>query len=197
MRVILFNLFPYRERRNEAKRRMVLCQIGVSAVLALVVAGLVNVEFQRRYSIQDEYLMRLGRLEEDLTRKVAQVQQQRDRVLELKRQIKALEDVEAQSVVASELMAFLDQSLPMPVGLNRLVLREGELVVEGYTSSVSELAAWVARLELEDELFHAVDLVYVRTTPSEDQDGRPSGMHQFEIKAVLKGGANGTSTGRI
>ncbi|WP_370262834.1 PilN domain-containing protein [Limnobacter sp.] len=197
MRVILFNLFPYRERRNEATRRMVLCQIGVSAVLALVVAGLVNAEFQRRYSIQDEYLMRLGRLEEDLTRKVAQVQQQRDRVLELKRQIKALEDVEAQSVVASELMAFLDESLPMPVGLNRLVLREGELAVEGYTSSVSELAAWVARLELEDELFHTVDLVYVRTTPSEDQDGRPSGMHQFEIKAVLKGGANGTSTGRI
>ncbi|HEX4878338.1 MAG TPA: hypothetical protein VFV39_00705 [Limnobacter sp.] len=198
MRVILFNLYPYRERRNVAKKRRVLAEMAAAFGLGALLCWMVSAEFDARIRNQQTYLQELGQMEADLARRVHEVQQKKDRVTALKRQVNALEAVEAQSMVAGELIAYLDESLPEPVNVNRLLLADGVLYINGHTKAVADLAAWVGQLEVEDTLFSKVDLVFVRTPEINDsvakKDTQTPDLHVFEIKAILTGGVHGTAT---
>ncbi|HEX4843249.1 MAG TPA: PilN domain-containing protein [Limnobacter sp.] len=191
MRVILFNLYPYRTQRNQAKQRRVVLEILMAMFAVLVFCYLVRAELDGDLERQQIYLQELGRLESDIARQVAEIQSKKDRIQVLKRQIEALEAVERESLVVSDLMAYLDASIPNQVSLRRLAFEDGVLTLMGTTHAVADLASWLAHLEAESELFSKVDLVFVRLKENASKVEGGALEHEFEIKATIQRGGHG------
>ncbi|HEX4918306.1 MAG TPA: PilN domain-containing protein [Limnobacter sp.] len=194
MRVILFNLYPYRTQRNQIRKRRVLGEFLAVVSIALVFGFLIRAELNTDLANQSVYLQELSRLENDIAQQVAEIQSKKDRILVLKRQVDALEAVEKESLLVSELLAYLDESIPDQVSIRRFSFDKGVLTLAGNALSVSDLALWLGNLEGEVDLFSKVDLVFVRLKESSRKAGDAVGEHEFEIKAFIQRGRHATST---
>lgn len=197
MRVILFNLYPYRNHRESKRRRRVIAELSAGLLVGLFFCYAVGSEFSQRVANKENFLSNLSAMEAEMATQAAEVQIKKDRVAELSRQVGALEAVEKESLLASQWLSFLDRTVPNGVSLTRLSAKMDAMFIGGFTSSVSELAAWVDQMESGNALFQSVDLV----TLVEAQPNAGSGttaitanntagqeVHQFEIKALLRGG---------
>lgn len=185
MRVILFNLFPYRADRELKKRRRVLAELGVGVLAGLLICHAVGNEFADRVIRKSQFLSNLAAMEAEMTERVDVVQAKKDRVTVLKRQVNALKTVQAESLLASEWVSFLDTTVPASVSMTRLYVVKGVLHVNGFTSTVSTLANWVDDMEAGNTLFKSVDLVTL-IAPRDDAESVTAPRHVFEIRAQLR-----------
>ncbi|HEX4856433.1 MAG TPA: hypothetical protein VFV28_06435 [Limnobacter sp.] len=195
MRVILFNLYPYRLQRERRRKKRVISELAVGAALGLLLCWSVTVEFSRRVEEKQAFTARLGAIEEEVAARVQQIQAMKDRVAVLKRQVNALTAVEKESVLASQWVSYFDATVPANVSLTRLFVTDREIVLNGMTPAVSSLGQWVNQMEAGNRLFSSVDLVSV--TEQLDKPGKqdrqvsPStststSRHLFEIRALLR-----------
>ncbi|WP_138517013.1 PilN domain-containing protein [Limnobacter alexandrii] len=186
MRVILFNLFPYRAMRETRRKRRVITELAVGSVLGFWVCYGIGLEFDARLERQQGFLGNLNAMESEMTSRVAEVQAMKDKVAVLGRQVNALKAVERESILASRWVSYLDATVPSNVSMNRLVVNKNMLVVNGFTDAVSSLAQWVDQMEAGNSLFVSVNLVSV-TESKKSVDGAPDNRHSFEIRAILRG----------
>jgi len=186
MRVILFNLFPYRAMRETRRKRRVITELAVGSVLGFWVCYGIGLEFDARLERQQGFLGNLNAMESEMTSRVAEVQAMKDKVAVLGRQVNALKAVERESILASRWVSYLDATVPSNVSMNRLVVNKNMLVVNGFTDAVSSLAQWVDQMEAGNSLFESVDLVSV-TEPKKTVKGVVDNRHLFEIRAILRG----------
>lgn len=186
MRVILFNLFPYRALRETRRKRRVITELAAGSVLGLGVCYGIGLEFDARLERQQGFLGQLNAMESEMTSRVAEVQAMKDKVAVLGRQVNALQAVERESILASRWVSYLDVTVPSNVSMNRLVVNKNMLVVNGSTDAVSSLAQWVDQMEAGNSLFASVNLVSV-TESKKSVDGVPDNRHSFEIRAILRG----------
>ena len=170
MRVILFNLYPYRVFRENRRRRRVLIELGLGLLLGLLVCLSVSNEFDARLEAKQAFMGNLSAMEADVAARVQEVQAMKNRVAELNRQIKALERVEAESLLASEWVSYLDSTVPSAVSLTRLMVEDDVMFINGFTSTVSSLAMWVDQMEAGNALFKSVELISVTVIPSSRRD---------------------------
>lgn len=187
MRVILFNLYPYRAFREDKRKRRIFAELGLGLVLGLALCYSIGNEFAHRVAEKQQFLSNLSARESDMETRVAHVQTMKDRVAVLDRQVKALKTVEEESLLASQWVSFLDQTVPANVSLTRLYVAKQVLYVNGFTDTVSSLAQWVEQMEAGNSLFKSVELVTV-TEPGNEPQGAVVKRHVFEIKAQLRGG---------
>lgn len=185
MRVILFNLFPYRADSERKKRRRVLVELGVGVLAGLLICHAVGNEFADRVARKDQFMSNLEAMEAEMAERVAVVQEKKDRVTTLKRQVNALKTVQRESLLASQWVSFLDATVPAGVSMTRLYVAKGVLHVNGFTSTVSTLASWVDDMEAGNTLFKSVDLVTL-VAPRDETDGVTASRHVFEIRAQLR-----------
>lgn len=187
MRVILFNLFPYRVLRERRKKRRVIVELTVGTLIGLSVCYSIGSEFEARVARQQAFISNLSAMESEMASRVAEVQAMKDKAAVLNRQVKALQAVEKESILASRWVSYLDGTVPSNVSLTRLWVSKGVLVVNGFTDVVSSLALWVDQMEDGNMLFQSVDLVSVteQKTVAKEDVNRPL---MFEIKAILRGG---------
>lgn len=186
MRVILFNLFPYRALRETRRKRRFLIELAVGVALGLAVCYLIGNEFNARVARSAAFLGNLHAMEADMKARAAEVQAMKDQVASLNRQVSALEAVEKDSILASRLVSYLDETVPSNVSMTRLFVSKDVLVVDGFTDAVSSLAQWVDQMEAGNSLFKSVDLVSV-TEPTKSAQGVEDNRHLFEIRAILRG----------
>ena len=186
MRVILFNVFPYRDRHIKNRTARVASELAVGVGLAILFTFLVWSDFDDRLQKQTQYLNELATIEAEIASRAARVQTMKDEAQRLRRQVNALESVEKESVQASHVLSYLDKSLPQAVALSRMSFKDSELVINGMADSVPQLAKWVEGMESNLSLFNRVDFVFLRdaTRPSE-KPPTTDGPHQFEIKLRL------------
>lgn len=191
MRVILFNLYPYRLQREAKQRKRVLVELGVAMLLGALLCLGISQEFADRAAIQQAFLSRLSATEAEMASQVARIQDMKNRVEVLKRQVNALKGVEMESALASQWVSYFDTTVPGSVSLTRLLVNEELIVLNGFTSTVSSLASWVDQMESGNRLFESVDLVSV----TEQEVKSPPGAtprHVFEIRAILRRGEHAT-----
>lgn len=187
MRVILFNLYPYRVLRENRRRRRVLVELGLGLVLGLLVCLSISSEFDARLEAKQAFLGNLSAMETDVAARVQEVQVMKDRVAVLNRQINALEQVEVESLLASQWVSYLDSTVPSSVSLTRLKVEDDVMFINGFTSTVASLAKWVDQMEAGNALFKSVELISV-TDPGGEGAGSAIPGHVFEMRAMLRGG---------
>lgn len=200
MRVIVFNVYPYRDRFKKAKTIRVFSELGVGVSLALALAWGVNTDLTDRLGKQQSYKTELSRMEEEIASRVARVQAMKDEAANLRRQVDALEAVERDSLVASNVLSYLDAGLPKAVGLTKLNFAKNVLVVQGLAESVPQLAKWVEGMEGNSALFKRVDLVYLKDEQLNPANGgkAPDGSpHQFELRLELQSAPLKTAAGEV
>lgn len=190
MRVILFNLYPYRNHRESKRRRRVVAELSAGLLLGLCLCYLVGSEFSARVTTKEKFLSNLSVMEAEMAAQAAEVQNKKNRVAELNRQVGALQAVEKEALLASQWLSFLDGTVPSSVSMTRLSAKTDALMVNGFTSSVSELAQWVDQMEEGNALFESVELVTLVEPGAEGGNAVNTQLHQFEIKALLRGGQN-------
>ena len=189
MRVILFNLFPYRDLRQAKRRKRVVTEIVVGVLLGVMLCFAVSNEFSEREAMKTQFLDNLSAMEAEMATRVLEVQNKKDRVADLTRQVNALQAVEKESLLASQWLSYLDGSVPPTVSLTRVLVKDDVMLVNGFTSSVGSLSKWVDQMEAGNVLFESVDLVSL-IEPTNVEANTVSKDHQFEIKAMLRGGQN-------
>lgn len=193
MRVILFNLYPYRAFREKKRRQRVMVELFTGLVAGLLLCFLVGNEFSDRAAKKEHFLSNLSAMEADVANQVLEVQAKKDRLAVLERQIGALQAVERESLLASHWVSFLDGTVPPRVSITRLSTVKDVLTVNGFTNAVSSLAAWVDQMERGNHLFHSVDLVTLTEPADGSKDAKKDGQrHLFEIKALLRGASDAT-----
>ncbi len=190
MRVILFNFYPYRARReNAALKRYGMAMVG-TATLAIALAFSVSQAFQARV---ESKLIYLDKLETFKAQVVEQVQQTKDieaRVEVLSRQVQLLKSIERDSIQVSHWLSFFEQSKPASVTLSRIFTQDGALQLQGATTTVEVLANWVDQMEVGNALFDSVGLINVLEQESSsrtDADDQVN-SHDFSLIATPKKG---------
>lgn len=186
MRVILFNLYPYRALREKQRKRRLIAELTVGSLLGLGLCFGIDSQFDQRVQRQEIFLGQLSAMESDMASRITQVQAMKDRVAVLNRQVNALKAVEKESVMASRWVSYLDSTVPSNVSMTRLQVSEKVLVVNGFTEAVSSLANWVDQMETGNSLFESVDLVSV-TEQNKMAGSLIENRHLFEIRAILRG----------
>lgn len=186
MRVILFNLYPYRALRESRRKRRVIAEFAIGAVLGLGACYSIGGEFNARVTRQEAFLGNLSAMESEMASRVAEVKAMQDKVTVLNRQVRALKAVEKESILASRWVSYLDGTVPSNVSMTRLFVSKDVLIVNGFTDAVSSLAQWVDQMEAGNSLFESVDLVSV-TEPKRLVKGVVDNRHLFEIRVVLRG----------
>ena len=187
MRVILFNLYPYRVLRENRRRRRVLVELGLGLFLGLMVCLSISGEFDARLEAKLAFLGNLSAMETEVAAQVQEVQAMKDRVAVLNRQINALEQVEVESLLASQWVSYLDSTVPSTVSLTRLMVEDDVMFINGFTSTVASLAKWVDQMEAGNAWFKSVELVSVKDQTAEGKGSSTPG-HVFEMRAMLRGG---------
>lgn len=191
MRVILFNLYPYRNLRESKQRKRVVVELVAGLLVGLMLCYAIGSEFSRRVALQESFLSNLSAMEAEMVAQAAEVQRKKDRVAELSRQVAALQAVEKESLLASKWLSFLDGTVPQNVSLTRLSTKMDAMFISGFTSSVSDLANWVDYMEAGNSLFQSVDLITLIEQGANSSELPEAGkVHQFEIKAMLRGVEN-------
>lgn len=189
MRVILFNLFPYRADRERKNRRRVVVELAAGVLAGLLICNAVGSEFADRVARKNQFLSNLAAMEAEMAERVTVVQAKKDRVAVLKRQVNALKTVQSESLLASQWVSFLDATVPASVSMTRLYVSKGVLHVNGFTSTVSTLASWVNDMEAGNTLFQSVDLVTL-VAPRDEAEAVSAPRHVFEIRAQLRGASH-------
>lgn len=159
MRVILFNLYPYRVLREKRRKRRVMVELTVGVALGLGTCYAIGSEFGARVARQEVFLGNLSAMESEMATRVAEVQAMKDKVAVLNRQVSALEAVEKESILASRWVSYLDGTVPSNVSMTRLFVSKDVLIINGFTDAVSSLAQWVDQMEAGNSLFESVDQI--------------------------------------
>ena len=185
MRVILFNFYPYRERRQSAALKRYFMALVAAATVAGALAVVVSQEFQARVDAKLSYLDRLDTFKVQVAEQVQQTKDIQARVEALNRQVQALKSVERDSMQVSHWLSFFEQTKPEAVTLKRVFTQDGALELQGATTTVNVLAGWVEKMELGNALFDSVGLVHVLEQESPREDGVDDLplLHDFRLVA--------------
>ncbi|MFN4327282.1 MAG: PilN domain-containing protein [Limnobacter sp.] len=189
MRVILFNLAPYRAHRYRLARLRTTATLAAAVVVALLIPLCVSLDLSEREAAQTAYMEELGTVERQIADRVAKVQTLKDEMNRLQNQVDALEDVERKSLRVSRMFSYLEATMPGQVGLKSLTMKEGDWSVSGYTDSVPQFAEWVQGMEKEGSLLKDVRVKYLRQVDAQNPNAGPANSasdkaaspHEFEL----------------
>lgn len=198
MRVILFNLVPYRERALHRRRMAVLAQCSAGVLLMLAGVLSIHAELSGREQAQVAYLGRLHAVQAEIEQEVLAVQAVQTELAELQRKIDAFDAVEHAALQPSQVLALLDATTPQSADVAKVQVKAGVLTLSGNTQSVPSLAVWVDTLERYTTLFEQVDVVSVvaleRSAQPVASSPPPTATHRFELTALLKQPGAGQAT---
>lgn len=185
MRVILFNFYPYRERRETASLRRYLFGLLGTATAAVVFTVAVTQELQARLDSKSAYLNELEGFKAQVAEQVEQTKDIQARVEVLSRQVQVLKSIERESIQVSHWLSFFEQTKPASVNLSRIHTQNGALQLHGATTTVEVLANWIDKMEVGNALFDSVGLIHVleQDSSSELEAQEESRSHEFSLLA--------------
>ncbi|HEY1059200.1 MAG TPA: hypothetical protein VGE55_10775 [Limnobacter sp.] len=184
MRLIVFNLYPYRQLSLNRRRRRVIAEL--SACLVLIVSALTTASLwiSDRLDAQQAYQNALRDTQQQIAQRVAHVQSMKAQLQTLREQVLALRSVQDKAMLASTMVAALENGFPETTEVSKVLFKEGGLQVSGTTSSVAAFTAWVHQLETRRGVFSQVEVVRLRQ-PVRDNQLVDNNRHEFDMKMRL------------
>ena len=179
MRVILFNLMPYRERIEKKKKRAVIIQFVSCAVFTGILCLSITGEFSSRIEMKKDYINQIKDVQNNINTRVKEVQDLQAELDGLRKKVSTIQLIEQQAVLSSTLLATLDKTIPKGTALTKVSFTPDQVQLTGRTSAINDLAAWVGMLNGQDGAFTQAQFVSLKKTASTDQALAIG--HEFEI----------------
>lgn len=196
MRVILFNLIPYREVQEVRRQRRFWLTTGVAIGLAALFCHQLTTELDDRIAQKKKFLSNIEEVALQVSDRAKQAEALKKERELLKSRVQLLEAVDQRSLAQCKLFERFDSSRPDRSRISSLELKGNGLSVGGNTADVPILSAWVESLEQDKELFKRLDIVSVeKWRPAQldknvkgghqDWPGVSVDFHQFALRAEL------------
>lgn len=186
MRVILFNLTPYRERRETLRRQLFMGESALALLFGVLLCWSVSSVLQEKVDAKQAYLDRVHALQQTVANRAAEVDSIKKKLATLRRQVSVLKSIESDSRFSSELLSVIDQSIPQGMALNRIVVSRDKVFLIGRTDNVNTLARWVAYLKRFPAVYSDAALISVtlaQDTQTNDKGIAPAdALHDFELQ---------------
>lgn len=186
MRVILFNLTPYRERREAVRRQLFMGESALALLCGVLLCWSVSSVLQEKVDAKQAYLDRVHALQQTVANRAAEVDSIKKKLATLRRQVSVLKSIESDSRFSSELLSVIDQSIPQGMALNRIVVSRDKVFLIGRTDNVNTLARWVAYLKRFPAVYSDAALISVtlaQDTQTNDKGIAPAdALHDFELQ---------------
>lgn len=183
--MILINLLPHREAARKARREAFYAALGLSAIVGLVVSGLIYLWYQGQISAQQSRNMVLQNEIKRLEVQIKDIATLQAEITALKARQQAVEDLQADRNLPVHLLNELVKQLPSGVYINNLRQENQTVTMQGVAQSnerVSELlrnllnnSPWLSRPELVEIVASTIAL-----TPREQRR-----VANFTIRAGL------------
>jgi Tfp pilus assembly protein PilN len=184
MRLILFNLAPYRARKENARKAAFYMQMALVVGLTGFFSYSVSNELKERVEAKDAYLSEVALIEKNIETQANEVLALEKKLNVIRRQVGTLKSIEQDTLLSSQLLSVLDKSVPMGVALAKVVVNQNEVSVFGRTTSVDTLAEWTEYLRHFPQVYGNAELVRL-TIADTTKYVHPTTMHDFEIKLTV------------
>ncbi|MDH4396598.1 MAG: PilN domain-containing protein [Limnobacter sp.] len=180
MRLILFNLMPYREIRESRLRKVFFIKAAVAVAGIGALWWGVDSEFSGRLMDKQLQMSRIKQAEVDIAKRVARVDEMRVELDQLKVKVATLKSLDQKAIWSGQILALLDSTKPQAVYLDSIKVKGDVVQITGMTTAMPTLSTWVKLLETEGNFLKGaeVKLIKAKTT-----DGKvdPVGIHQFDL----------------
>lgn len=192
MRVITFNLYPYRSGREKAQQQKALIELSAAAGLAVLSCLMFTWDFSSRLSTKQDYLAKVESMKQSIALEAEKTNLIKKDIDSLQSKVSAIESVGKEALIPSRVFALLDRSLPSEVVLKGVAFEGSQIKIYGFTTSVPSLAGWLQVLELDKDAFSEVSLVRViefkgaQGGSDPNSRGSLSGWSEFEIAASVR-----------
>lgn len=182
MRVIVFNLVPYRQARSQRKKVAFWAQAGATALIGLLFCYLVTDELNTRLMIKSDLLIQMETVQSQIANQASRAEALKWEKDDLEQRIAILESVDKKSQRQSQLFALLDEGRPKMASLSTLALENQRVDITGVTANLPQLSYWVSDLKANESFVEEVNIVEV-TAVKTDQSGP---VEDNKEKDVLK-----------
>lgn len=181
MRVVLFNLTPYRKVIEQKRQR----KFWMLSVLVLSLGALfcyqVTSELNDRLAAKQKFIEDIEEVTLQVADRARQAEALRKEREILQSRVRLLEAVDKRSMAQCKVFERLDGSRPERSRISSLNLKSGLLAVSGETADVPVLSSWVEQLDEDKDLFDQTDIVEV-------EKWVPPGSNGTVLKEVTWGG---------
>lgn len=180
MRLILFNLMPYREQREARLRKVFFIKAVVAMAGLLGLWWSVDSHFTERLLEKEAQRERIKQAETDIANRVARVDAMKSELDQLKGKVETLKSLDQKAIWSGQILSLLDSTKPRSVYVASIKVKGDVLEVTGMTSAVPVLSTWVKLLETEGNFLRGAELKLINAKTS---DGKvdPTGLHHFDL----------------
>lgn len=180
MRLILFNLMPYREQREARLRKVFFLKAAVAVAGLVALWGGVDSHFDRRLMEKEAQRERIKQAEADIAKRVARVDAMKSELDQLKNKVATLKSLDQKAIWSGQILSLLDSTKPRSVYLASIKVKGDVVEITGTTSAVPVLGTWVKLLETEGNFLRGAELKLINAKTS---DGKvdPTGLHHFDL----------------
>ncbi|NJM31742.1 MAG: hypothetical protein HC848_01215 [Limnobacter sp.] len=183
MRVIHFNLIPYRLALEARARRLFWLQMLLALVCAVIFCLGVSSWLDGRLAEKDQFIYRIDDAKRSLAAsadKAAALEAEKNAI---QAKVSALVQVHLNTVAVSEIFSTLDTTLPQDVFMQEMKRQGDNLVIRGLTQNIPLLTQWVQGLQARTDIFSQVDFDVVERIKV--ADGLTDYSHEFVVSLKL------------
>lgn len=172
------NLLPHRaERRKRAKQHFAVVSAG-TAVVGLLIVGLVHSYYAEQISTQEDRNQFLKREIAKLDKEIAEINKLRDEIQALLARKQIIETLQADRAQTVHLLDELVKQMPEGVFLRSIVQKGMRVELKGYAQSNARVSSLMRNVEASRWL-GSPELVEVKSAPLEKR--RVAEFHMFVV----------------
>lgn len=185
MRVILFNLVPYRQARSQREKYIFWGQAGVVTLLSVLFCYLINDELDRRLMIKNDLLIQMETVQSQIANQASRAEALKWEKDDLEQRIAILESVDKKSQRQSQLFALLDEGRPKMASLSTLSLEKQRVDITGVTANLPQLSYWVSDLKTNEGFVNQVNIVEVMAVKPEQTYKQDAGEDDKDVMKLV------------
>jgi type IV pilus assembly protein PilN len=188
--MILINLLPHREAARKRRRELFFATLGLSALVGVVVAGLVFGWYQAKIGIQEERNRFLTQEITKLDGQIKEIANLQAEISALRARQQAVEDLQSDRNLPVQLLNELVAQMPDGVFINRLSQR-GPTAIEfgGSAQSDERVNELLKNLTYGSEWIGSPELIEITAGQFQVAPNNPQGARRisnFSMRAALK-----------
>lgn len=145
--MILINLLPYREAVKKARKRNFQNSCALSALVGVVIAGIVYLFFQAQISDQEEANRILEQENASLAKKVTEVANIERENAALRARQQAVEGLQSKRGVPVELLNQLIEQVPDGLFLSSISQNAQKISLEGFAQANDDVSAFLHNID--------------------------------------------------
>jgi type IV pilus assembly protein PilN len=181
--MIRINLLPHREEKRKRREQQFAVLAGVSAVIALVAAGIVWLYLDSQVTQQKNNVAFMKTEIAKLDKQIEEIRKIREETASLLAKKRVVEGLQANRSEPVQLLDQLLRQLPEGVYLKQITQKGTKVNVLGYAQSNARVSTLMRNLGASPYLENP-ELVEIKAVPSPDKSG--SRVNEFNMNIFIK-----------